>query len=216
MSFKFDFLSEVIVLSDTHWTDLDSFITGSSFRRTFSFSILLFSPINVLILNSSSFFSDVNNTKTKADHWDEDSLASFILPDVRYCWISSTSERSPVHSDSGTDWWISLESQWSWSSSWCTQLFSHCYQRCLLLVSLVLVGESEETPLTNPEGTVGKSPDVHFYSVEPHPQPSGAAQIRKHVLMIVMKPVLNFRQQTLFGDLVKCIFVVVCPGEVHI
>ncbi len=85
------FISKVIVLSDTYWT----LITGSRYWRTFCFSALLFSPTNLLISNISSLFSDVNNTKTTADHWDEESLVSFIVPDFRYCCISFTSEWSP-------------------------------------------------------------------------------------------------------------------------
>ncbi len=85
------FNSKVIVLSNTYWT----LITGSRYWRTFSFSALLFSPTKLLISNISSLFSDVSNTKTTADHWDEESLAFFIVPDFRYCCISFTSEWSP-------------------------------------------------------------------------------------------------------------------------
>ncbi len=85
----------MIVLSDTYWTDLDSLITGSSSWRTFIFSGLFFPLTNLSRRNSFSSSSDVNNTKTTADHWDEESLASFILPYFRYCCISSTSEWSP-------------------------------------------------------------------------------------------------------------------------
>ncbi len=53
------------------------------------------SSSNFINIKLSSFFSDVNNTKTIADHWDEESLAPFIVPDFRYCCISFTSEWSP-------------------------------------------------------------------------------------------------------------------------
>ncbi len=85
----------MIVLIDTYWTDLDSLITGSNFWRTSILSGIFFPSTNLSRRNSFSSSSDVNNTKTTADHWDEESLASVIPPDFRYCCISSTCERSP-------------------------------------------------------------------------------------------------------------------------
>ncbi len=83
----------VEIISGTYCADLDSLITGSSFRTTLSDAFSL--PTNLFSSNTSVICSDVNNTNTKADHCKEVSLASANVPDFRYCCISSTIEWSP-------------------------------------------------------------------------------------------------------------------------
>ena len=78
-----------------------------------------------------------------------------------------------VHSDSGTDWCFSLETDSHWSSSWCSQLFPGWFVSNFLSVSPDLVGDFDWSAVKDPGGSGGTSPGVHLDSVRPRPQHSG-------------------------------------------
>ncbi|KAK6300011.1 hypothetical protein J4Q44_G00300440, partial [Coregonus suidteri] len=137
---------------------LEALTTGSSLRRPSSDLEYFFRS------NTSSSFSEVSNTKTRADHCAGDSLSSERLPVLRYLWISSTRERS-----------FSSFRQWNrlmhLSGEGFSLIFSLMYLTvlygsvsCFFSLSVDLVSASDWTPVRGPEGSGGKGPGFpsHF------------------------------------------------------
>ena len=72
----------------THSAVLEALTTGISFRRAFSDAEYFFRS------NTARSFSDDSKMNTRADHSAGESSCVERLPDLRYCWISSTREQS--------------------------------------------------------------------------------------------------------------------------